>query len=74
VRPTVDTVAKPILEVCVFDFDRDLYGQRITVTFLQKLRDEQKFDGLAALTAQMRLDADVAREFVARHARLPEAA
>ena len=74
VRPTVDATAKPVLEVYLFDFDRELYGRRITVTFLKKLRDEKKFDDLAALTAQMQRDADAARDFIASHLGLPEAA
>jgi riboflavin kinase/FMN adenylyltransferase len=74
VRPTVDSTAKPILEVFLFDFDRDIYGRRITVTFLKKLRDERKFDDLDALTAQMRKDTDEARACVEQHAGLREAA
>jgi riboflavin kinase/FMN adenylyltransferase len=74
VRPTVDSTAKPILEVFLFDFDRDIYGRRITVTFLKKLRDERKFDDVAALTAQMHRDTEEARACVEQHARLREAA
>ena len=44
-----------------FDFDGDLYGRHIRVEFVAKLRDEEKFDSLDALTAQMRQDADNAR-------------
>jgi riboflavin kinase/FMN adenylyltransferase len=43
----------------VLDFDRDLYGQTITVTFEKHLRGEQKFSGLDELIAQ--IQADVAR-------------
>jgi riboflavin kinase/FMN adenylyltransferase len=42
VRPTVKTGAKPLLEVFVFDFDEAVYGRRITVEFLRKLRDEER--------------------------------
>ena len=59
-RPTVDGV-EPLLEAHLFDFDGDLYGKRIDVEFVAKLRDEEKFDGLDALTAQMERDAVVAR-------------
>ncbi|MBS0225965.1 MAG: bifunctional riboflavin kinase/FAD synthetase [Proteobacteria bacterium] len=59
-RPTVDGV-EPLLEAHLFDFDGDLYGKRIDVEFVAKLRDEEKFDGLAALTAQMERDATAAR-------------
>jgi riboflavin kinase/FMN adenylyltransferase len=61
VRPTVNEVAEPLLEVHLFDFEGDLYGQRMAVEFVGKLRDEQKFDSLDALTAQMERDAAAAR-------------
>jgi len=59
-RPTVDGV-EPLLEAHLFDFDGDLYGRRIGVEFVAKLRDEIKFSDLAALTAQMHRDAEQAR-------------
>lgn len=59
-RPTVDGV-EPLLEAHLFDFDGDLYGLHIDVEFVARLRDEEKFDSLEALTAQMRQDADNAR-------------
>lgn len=62
VRPTVNEVAEPLLEAHLFDFSGDLYGMRIAVEFVRKLRDEEKFDGLDALTAQMRQDELAARQ------------
>ncbi|RDZ28959.1 bifunctional riboflavin kinase/FAD synthetase [Lysobacter silvisoli] len=59
-RPTVDGV-EPLLEAHLFDFDGDLYGRRISVEFVAKLRDELKFPDLPALTAQMHRDAEQAR-------------
>ena len=59
-RPTVGGV-EPLLEAHLFDFDGDLYGRRIEVEFVAKLRAEQKFSDLAALTDQMHRDADQAR-------------
>jgi len=59
-RPTVDGV-EPLLEAHLFDFDRDIYGCRIEVEFVAKLRDEVKYANLPALTAQMQRDADQAR-------------
>ena len=52
---------EPLLEAHVFDFDGDLYGQHIDVEFVAKIRDEEKFDSLDALTARMRQDAEIAR-------------
>lgn len=59
-RPTVDGV-EPLLEAHLFDFDDDIYGRRIEVEFVAKLRDELKFPDLPALTAQMHRDAAQAR-------------
>jgi len=66
VRPTVKERGRPTLEVHLFDFDDRIYGKRITVRFLQKLRDEQKFADLDSLVAQMRLDAAAARDYFLR--------
>jgi riboflavin kinase/FMN adenylyltransferase len=59
-RPTVDG-REPLLEAHLFDFDGDLYGHRIAVEFVARLRDEERFDDLPALVAQMKLDAASAR-------------
>lgn len=63
VRPTVSGVPKLLLEVHLFDFNGDLYGHHVHVEFFQKIRDEMKFDGLPALTAQIAQDVQVARQF-----------
>lgn len=55
VRPVVQGSAC-WLEVHIFDFDGDLYGQRLRVDFVKKLRPEQNFDGLDGLIAQVNLD------------------
>ena len=65
-RPTVHGV-EPLLEAHLFDFDGDLYGQRIEVEFVAKLRDEEKFDGLDAMIAQMHRDATQARAILKNH-------
>jgi riboflavin kinase / FMN adenylyltransferase len=66
-RPTVNPVAIPLLEVHLFDWQRDLYGSHIRVRFLKKLRDEKKYDGLPALRAAIADDARQAREFFEAH-------
>ena len=73
VRPTVNEAPEPLLEVHLFDFDGDLYGQRMAVEFVAKLRDEQKFDNLQDLTVQMAKDARQARELLGMNPRLSEA-
>jgi len=65
VRPTVKQNAKPLLEVFVFDFDKTIYGRRVSVEFLRKLRDEEKYEDLTALTAQIRVDVAQARDYFA---------
>lgn len=69
-RPTVSGV-EPLLEAHLFDFDGDLYGQRIEVEFVAKLRDEEKFDSLDALVTQMHRDAEQARAILAANHSLP---
>lgn len=68
VRPTVKERGRPTLEVHLFDFDERIYGKRIAVNFLEKLREEQKFTDLETLTEQIRRDAEMARRFFARRA------
>ena len=51
-----------LVEVHVFDFDEDLYGQRLEVRFIRKLRDEVKFENLDALVDQMHRDEAQARD------------
>jgi riboflavin kinase / FMN adenylyltransferase len=63
VRPTVKADAQPILEVFIFDFDEAIYGRRIRVEFLHKLRDEERFADLDALTRQIGVDVAQAREY-----------
>jgi riboflavin kinase / FMN adenylyltransferase len=59
-RPTVGG-REPLLEVFIFDFDRDLYGQYITVQFIERLREERNFASLELMQAQMRDDVARAR-------------
>jgi riboflavin kinase/FMN adenylyltransferase len=63
-RPTVDGI-EPLLEVHLFDFDRDIYGAHIQVEFVAKLRDEERFPDLETLRRQMFADAALAREILA---------
>ena len=66
-RPTVKGAdAVPVLEVHLFDFNADLYGRRVRVDFLHKLRDEAKYPDLDSLVAQIRRDVDNAKTFLAK--------
>ena len=62
VRPTVEHQGgERLLELHLFDFDQEIYGQDVEVAFLQYLRPEQKFSGLEELQAQISRDAQNAR-------------
>lgn len=61
VRPTVESSGLRVVEAHLLDFDDDIYGQPITLEFAHRLRDEQRFDGLDALTAQLAADVADAR-------------
>ena len=72
-RPTVDDSGRVVLEVYCLDWPRKLgpeggYAKLVRVELLHKLRDEARYDGLAALTAAIRNDVDDARAFLAAHA------
>ena len=56
VRPTVKTNGAPLLEVYLLDFQGDLYRRRIVVEFVERIREEEKFDSLEIMTEQMHRD------------------
>ncbi len=62
-RPTVAAGARPLLEVFIFDFDQTIYGRHVTVEFLHKLRDEERYADLETLTRQIRADVEDARDY-----------
>jgi riboflavin kinase/FMN adenylyltransferase len=64
-RPTFDNGA-PLLEVFLFDFNGDLYGQTIDVALIAWIRTEAKFDSIDDLKRQMDADSTQAREALAR--------
>jgi riboflavin kinase / FMN adenylyltransferase len=66
-RPTVNPVPQPLLEVHLLDHNPMLYGQRLRVRFLRKLRDEAKFNDIDTLRTAIAQDAAQAREYFARN-------
>jgi riboflavin kinase / FMN adenylyltransferase len=63
VRPTLDYQSgERLLELHLFDFDQDIYGQDVEVCFLEYLRAEEKFAGLSELRSQIAKDAERARQ------------
>ena len=71
VRPTVASASpnEPVLEAHLFDFDGDLYGKRIEVEFVRKLRNEEKYPDLGAMKQQIDRDAVAARKILGLPAR-----
>ena len=65
-RPTFDKGDDVVLEAHLFDFDGDLYGKHLRVQLIERLRPEQKFDGLDAIKAQIAIDCEKAREILAK--------
>jgi riboflavin kinase/FMN adenylyltransferase len=65
-RPTFSDVDRPAIETHIFDFDRDLYGTRLRISFLQRLRDERAFADVDALRAQIDADVRAARRLFSR--------
>lgn len=63
VRPTLGQGLRPVLEVHLFDFDREIYGSHVSVHFLHKLRDEAKYASLEALTAQIARDVQATQDY-----------
>ena len=61
INPSVGTV-EPVLEMFIFDFSEDLYGQALAVELWVYLREEHHFPNLDALTAQIHRDVDVVRQ------------
>lgn len=68
IKPTVAGVPEPSLEVHLFDFSGNLYHRHLTVEFVHKLREEQKFAGLAELQQAIAADKQAARQYFAARA------
>ena len=65
-RPTVEENGKISVEVHIFDFSGNLYGESISIDFIGKLRDERHFDSLQSLQQQLTLDAVSVKEMIRR--------
>lgn len=66
VRPTIGQQVAPSVETHVLDGSPDLYGARVRLFFTERVRDEQRFDGLDALKAQIAADCEAARRLFDR--------
>jgi riboflavin kinase / FMN adenylyltransferase len=65
-RPTFGDVTAPVVETHLFDFDADLYGRELRLSFVQRLRDERAFADVDALRAQIDADCRSARRLFGR--------
>ena len=64
-NPTFDGKARSI-EINIFDFNKDIYGEAVTIEFFTRIRDEIKFDSVDSLVKQIRSDEDRIRQLVVR--------
>jgi riboflavin kinase/FMN adenylyltransferase len=67
-RPTFESDGENVIETHVMDLDRDLYGTKLRLGFVQRLRDEKQFDGVEALKRQIEADRAHARTLFDRMA------
>ena len=63
-HPTINPLNEPIIEVHLLDFDQNIYGKNIFVEFIQFIREERKFESLAALKIQLGKDKSTARRIL----------
>jgi riboflavin kinase/FMN adenylyltransferase len=65
-RPTFDGRSRT-LEVNIIDFEGDLYGQTVLITFVTRLREERKFDSSEALAQQLKADREATKQCLINH-------
>lgn len=61
IKPTFEGDKTPLSETHIFDFDRDIYGQSISVEYVSFIRPERKFDSITELQSQIQKDVDIAK-------------
>ena len=65
-RPTVAINGLPSVEIFIFDFNKNIYGQILKVEFIEKIRSEKRFNGLGELTEQINRDCTTAQKILAQ--------
>ena len=66
-RPTIDEKLKLALEVFVFDFNKNIYSEFVEVYFLEKIRNQEKFNNLENMIFQMKKDIKKIKNFLGRN-------
>lgn len=67
-KPTFhDDLKAPSIEVHIFDFDQDIYGEEVEVEWHQHIRDERKFNGIEALIEQIAKDKQATLDYFAKN-------
>lgn len=66
-RPTLSEGIQRALEVHIFDFDKSVYGEKITISFLTRLRDDKKFNGKDELIAQIDKDKEDSLSYIEKN-------
>lgn len=56
IKPTVQNALKKTIEVNIFDFEKDIYGEQVVVEFVARIRDEKKFNDISELQKQLEID------------------
>jgi riboflavin kinase/FMN adenylyltransferase len=67
IRPTFAVEPRPMVETFILDFDGDIYGQEMRIDFLERLRDEERFESVDDLIAQMHGDIEATRAYFRKH-------
>lgn len=66
-RPTVEIHGFPSVEIFIFNFNKDIYGEILRAEFIQKIRDEKRFNGLGELTEQINKDCATAQKILVNY-------
>ena len=71
-RPTLTEGVRKLIEVNIFDFDGSIYGEKINISFLKRLRDERKFSSRDELIEQLHNDKEASLSFLNEHFKQPK--
>lgn len=64
-RPTVNNTGEPpSVEVHIFNFNKEIYGQRVSIHFKERIREEKKFDDVSLLVEQLKKDKEIAQKIL----------